>query len=166
MFATCAAIGGATADEIKHAHDSVSLIEYLDSATATAQRPFVFAESKDEHTGKIDIAVTCRILTNPVIKDNLVKLILKDYDKDKRPDGATREMYNLTNNPWEDKWKDLYLTGGNIPVGRRSRLTCPPVGYLRVSGSSTYNGMCRRESGPQTHTVPLLRSGQATAQPA
>jgi hypothetical protein len=109
LFATCAAIGGVTGGNVPTAHDSKSLIPYLDSATASPQRPFVFTESQNPKTGSVDVAVA-RSITAAPIPAKLVKLIVKGYDKDKLPNGTSRQMYNLTDDPWEKR--DLYVYGG------------------------------------------------------
>jgi len=83
VFATVAEIGLADAT---CGADSVSLVPYLRSATASPQRSAIMAETLDATTGQWDLAV----------RGPSYKLVVRDYDGT-----PSYELYDLVNDRWE-----------------------------------------------------------------
>lgn len=107
LFATIAAIGGADAT---CGTDSVSLVPYLQSATAANQRSAIMAETMS-NAGQWDLAV----------RGPLFKLIVRDYD------GASPayELYLMTADRWES---NELLADGTSAVEAIVKTTL--LGYL------------------------------------
>lgn len=102
IFATCREIGRAT---VSAGVDSVSMVPYLSSASASSQRDYIFAESRNDF-GPTD-TWTCKDAGWDVaIRDHQYKLIVKNYgSNDER-----YELYDLINDRWENT--DLRIDGG------------------------------------------------------
>jgi arylsulfatase A-like enzyme len=125
VFATAAAI--ARGDD-SSGEDSISLLPYLKSATASPRRELIFAESRPDQPPPAapgtPIWTTCG---DPgwhiAVRDAQYKLIVKNYGSDRTTaaDEESYELYDLSADRWETT--DLLLDGGMSDAERTIRDT-------------------------------------------